>query len=111
MRLLLVLADDAQRQACADYFTLKGWDVDVAAETATAQSAVRFGAYDVIVTNSEDRETQQLTALARRRNGAVLTIVLSTDGSCDPDPSVITLTKPVPLGAMLALAAGSDRAR
>ena len=104
-----MLSDGAQRDACAEFFSLKGCDVHVAPDAAAARSLVRFSAYDVIVTDSEDGETRELLSAARRRNESVLPILLATSPRGEVDPRAIVLTKPFALGVILELA--HDRPR
>ena len=101
MRLLLVLDQTAQRLACADYYTQSGCTVDAAADAAHAESLLRFRTYDAVLTDLEDAH---LLALARRRNPAVLPVVLTTRDSPSLDATTVMLTKPFALSVVLDLA-------
>jgi DNA-binding NtrC family response regulator len=99
MRFLLVLTDDAQRDACAEYFSLRGCSVATAGERETAQALLHFRAYDAVVIDDDVEEVPRLIALARRRNAVVVPVVLSTidPESASADDAIVRLTKAVRL--------------
>lgn len=104
MRLLLVLPEDAQRNACAEYFALRGCDVDAAGIRERAFSLLLFRAYDVIVVDAAIEDSAPLFALAERRNPAVFPLILSTSDAHDAVQSIMTVTKWLRLETLLAIA-------
>ena len=110
--MLLVLGEDAARNACTDYFVAQGCEVDVAADHQEAQGMLRFRDYDLLLADlpreGEPRiETLRTTALARLRKASTVRVLLSGADEKAGDDGVIVLPMPQPLGAILELATGA----
>lgn len=105
VRMLLMLDDEAARDACTDYYVTRGCDVDAPSDVMEAEGLLRFRDYDVFVADfarQEQDDTLRVLELARRHNGEMLRVLLTTDGSEVADADMVVLTKPQPLDAILA---------
>lgn len=111
--MLLVLAENASRSACHDYYQARGCTVDLAASALEAAPLLRFRAYDLVVADfprAEPARTEIVRLLGQSRRKSPNRVLLTAGDTYlpDADDSLIVLTKPYPLEAILAL--GTKRA-
>lgn len=117
MRMLLVLGEDALRNACSDYYDVRGCDVDTAGSPAEAEPLLRFRDYDLVLADlpaAEPARGEVLRLLGQvRRSKTTVRVLLTTDqaGVERVDDSLFILTKPQPLDAILSLGAAHALAR
>jgi len=108
MRMLLVLGEDALRNACSDYYDARGCDVETAASPAEAESLLRFRDYDLVLADlpaAEPARGEILRLVEQARRKTAVRVLLTTDraGVERVDDSLFILTKPQPLDAILSL--------
>lgn len=107
VRMLLVLSDPAALEACRDFYTARGCDVEAAENPEQAAGLLRFRRYDLLVANlTRDPEpTLALTELARRRQPSMRRVVLTTaNETMAGDDDVVVMQIPQRLDAILACA-------
>lgn len=115
MRLLLMLADEAQRTVCSDFYAACGCDVQLACNPAEAQPLLRFREYDLLIADlpPAGKAQAELIRLVCHQRGTALSVLLTT-GNAEPDitsDSIVTLTKPQPLEPILAAGLAHAAAR
>lgn len=111
MRLLLLIADETARLACTDFFEASGCNVDTAEDAHAADGLLRFRSYDLVLADlpTFGQARAQVLDVVRRARGSEVRVLLTTgDPKIDgADDSVIVLTKPQRLDAILGIAAAA----
>lgn len=104
MRMLLVLAGDALRDACNDYFETRGCNVDSVEDSSHARALLQFRQYDLIVADLPRVEParDEILRLVRPSHRGAVRVLLTTNGDAQSaDDSLVVLTTPQPLDAIL----------
>ena len=111
MRLLLVFNDATSCSACRDYYQTRGCSVDTAENAASAAALLRFREYDLVIADLPSMEEPQneILDLVRRQHGGEVRVLLTTvdPNIDDADDSLVVLTKPQRLDAILSAAASA----
>lgn len=112
-----MLGDDAQRNACRDYYDARGCDVDTARNPAEAEPLLRFRRYDLLVTELpalQPAREEIFSLLDHARRKAAVSVLLTTDDAdadLADDDSTFVLVKPQPLDAILSLGRAHNSTR
>jgi len=114
--MLLVLADDAQRTVCGDYFTSRGCDVETAGTSSQAAALLRFREYDLMVADLPSAgfgRAEILRSLSGERCKATTSVFLTAANERlqAANDSIVVLTKPQPLEMIYRAGLASPAAR
>jgi DNA-binding NtrC family response regulator len=118
MRMLLILGEDALRNACSDYYDARGCEVDSAENPVEAAPLLRFRQYDLLIADLPSQQPARdevLGLLASARRKATRCVLLTTDNTdaalATEDDWTFVLTKPQPLDAILSFARTHESTR
>jgi len=104
VRVLLILGDPNQRNACGDYFDARGCDVDRAENLEDAKPFLRFRGYDLAVADLSAAEPteREIAAFESASRDAKVRVLLTTV-DLPSSASLHVLTKPQPLDTLFSL--------
>jgi len=104
VRVLLILRDPDQRNACGDYFDARGCEVDLAESPADAKPFLQFRRYDLAVADlSFEEPTEREIAAFETASRDAKVRVLLTAFDLQSSDSLHVLTKPQPLDVLFSL--------